>query len=368
MSNYIVEIEVNADDFFVHPSSIIDIISDRQTKSVEQKIFDLQEKSKESWLQHNEKAEKLTIKKGEFNEKYTGYIADLKKVSDDLNEAKNVEDKKEKIIDTLEKRHERVSNLAVKQIAAIEEVEWKLISNLNDTELKSEAIQEEIVFLKEKVGEQDFDLSKGAMTHCEKWLIDSKMGKRLSVSTIAMQKGNEVEDESIEVLHKFIYTDEFICEKNEETACDETKIGTCDLNLTKIIVDVKNLFTHEQLQNVLFKDEIPDKVYWWQVVGYCILYKKEMGEVAYILMNMPEKLLRKLAAQKLRYNYNEEEYCKFAELYTYDNIPQYLKIKRFSVEFTQEDIDRIDYKVGECRKYIAYLLQRLKRHKSNNCL
>lgn len=182
-------------------------------------------------------------------------------------------------------------------------------------------------------------LSQTTKTYLQQWVKEQLYGVRNEISSKYITKGNEMEDQSIEVyaLHKDI---PFIV-KNEQHFSNDFITGTPDLIFDDLIVDIKtswDCFTFP-----LFENDMPEKNYYWQLQSYMALTGKDKAELAYVLVNTPEHL---------QYNtLDASDYTRLDLKY---------RVKTFSVERNESDINSLYERVELCREYINDLLCQLK--------
>jgi hypothetical protein len=343
--------------FMLRASSVVEAMSKRRGKNGGVSEEERQFKS----------TKKIVDLKATKEEKYAqfAHLADAQKVEYDKLVAKYFSDARPTFMLPAE---------ITRRVKYLEET----IAKINRAQHRAiEKIDDEIQILEQKHmakknGDDDFDLSVGAKTHCKKWLNGVLYDRKIEISVRQTRKGNLCEQQGIDYLKEHIYKNVFVMDKNEETRNDGAKIGTCDLHIenfdgrgSAIIDDVKNAYTHEDMP--LHDDDLPKSRYWWQALTYCILWKTNYAAISYVLMNMPPEILTELVRQKYGYKYTEAQYEELKAIYTYDELPPFLRIKRFEFKFTDAEIEKysleIDEKVAEMRRYIHFLISKLDAHK-----
>lgn len=198
-------------------------------------------------------------------------------------------------------------------------------------------------------------LSVGAMTYCDNWIKTRLFNDRtIMINSPCIAKGNIMEDNSIDFIAQQLGYGFLI--KNDEEFEDEYKTGTPDIlpRGERIVIDVKNSWDWKTFP--LLEDELPNELYRWQVMGYMSLTGCTSAKVIYTLMDTPQYLIEK-AARSYCFNQGYDEldpdvYAEFERNMTYPDVPDRYKIKQFVVERNEEDIERIDHVVNDCRKYI----------------
>jgi hypothetical protein len=193
-------------------------------------------------------------------------------------------------------------------------------------------------------------LSQSCISYLEKWCNEWIYGRRIEFTSKMTDKGNLVEEDSI------IYASGHIAEMGLSSKNvvsfrgDEWIEGTPDVLTGEYVFDVKSSWTHDTFP--LYYSEIPTTDYDWQVKGYMYLTGRRKGRVLYVLMSMPEEMLRKEARWKLGQEFTEIEFNELAAQYQYDNLPPCLRLKEFEVDWDEEAIEAVKRRILECRKYI----------------
>lgn len=192
-------------------------------------------------------------------------------------------------------------------------------------------------------------LGKTGETYCKDWLKSQIYKRDRIISSKYMQKGNEVEDESID----------FVCEqlglgfimKNEKFFENDFLQGTPDIVLPELIIDVKNSWDTHTFP--LLDGVLPNDSYYWQAQVYMELLGIKNYKVVYCLTNTPKHLIEKEAFWYCKNNgYDELDldiYKNFEHRMTYDDVPNHLKIKVYDIKHNQQDVDKIIKRVKECR-------------------
>jgi hypothetical protein len=175
-------------------------------------------------------------------------------------------------------------------------------------------------------------IGKTAITNLHNYLKSDIYGKEKSFYSKETQKGILLENDAIEEVIKF-YNLPFVL-KNELRFQNDFITGTPDLILEDKIIDIKcpwDCFTFP-----LFDTELPNTDYYWQMQGYMELTGKDVAEVIYVLLTTPPEL-----------NYGVED--------SYEHVPIEQRIKKFTIERNDADIERINQRVIECRQIISQL-------------
>ena len=194
------------------------------------------------------------------------------------------------------------------------------------------------------------ELSATAKSHCQNWLREQLYGRRKEISSKYCEKGNAVEDASIEFLNSILLTDYV---KNEEYRENDYLTGTCDIEGDNHIRDMKNSWDCYTFP--LFDSDIKDAGYKWQLQGYMELYDKEEAFLDYTLMDAP---LHMIIAEAKRKAYKEgldydEIFPAMHKLMTFgEEIDNSLRHKSFYVGRDKMAMHEVKTRVLLCRDYI----------------
>jgi len=202
--------------------------------------------------------------------------------------------------------------------------------------------------------ENEPNLSKTCITYLRKWADEKIYKRRVEFTSKQTDKGNLVEDVSID--YASIHLEWGLVSKNLERFHNEWAHGEPDLVLENEVPDIKSSYTHETFP--LYSPELENKDYEWQDLVYQWLTGIKKGSIVFVLTSMPDEMIRKEArfSKQLSEGYTEQEYEEFAEQFRYDDLPPYLRIKQYDVEYSEEKIEAIKTRVNECRKYIETVL------------
>lgn len=196
--------------------------------------------------------------------------------------------------------------------------------------------------------------TKGMMTYCQTWLKEQLYGRRKQIKSKYLDKGNEVEDDSILFLNSQLLTDYV---KNEEYFSNDFMTGTPDID-ADIIIDMKNSYDYSTFP--LFADEIDNMDYYYQLQGYMELCDKDDAMLVYCLMDLPDHLIEG-EARSMAYKKGghwEDYYSECHKFHTYSDIDPALKIKKFEVNRDRSVIEEIEERVAMCQEYINQLTEK----------
>ena len=202
--------------------------------------------------------------------------------------------------------------------------------------------------------ENEPNLSKTCITYLRKWADEKIYKRKVEFTSKQTDKGNLVEDVSID--YASIHLEWGLVSKNLERFHNEWAHGEPDLVLENEVPDIKSSYTHETFP--LYSPELENKDYEWQDLVYQWLTGIQKGSIVFVLTSMPDEMIRKEArfSKQLPEGYTEQEYEEFAAQFRYDDLPPYLRIKQYDVEYSEEKIEAIKTRVNECRKYIETVL------------
>ena len=198
-------------------------------------------------------------------------------------------------------------------------------------------------------------LSKTSKDYCETWVKEQIYGRTKEFTSKYTDKGNIVEDNSLDFIAEQLGYGMLI--KNEKHLENHVMMGTPDVILKDLVIDVKNSW--DNFTFPLFETEITNKNYYWQAQCYMSLTGKQKFKLIYVLSDTPSHLIEREAYWWCKNNgYDELDldiHKQFIRNMSYNDIPDNLKIKVFDIERNQIDIDKIEKRVIECRNYINKL-------------
>lgn len=175
-------------------------------------------------------------------------------------------------------------------------------------------------------------LSATTKSYVQEWIKEQVYGRRKDISSKYLDKGNQLEDESIEFLTA--NSDYGFLVKNEEYFENDFLTGTPDIITNDEIIDMKNSW--DCFTFPLFFNAIPNKDYMYQLQGYMALTGRKKAKLVYTLMTTPKDI-----------NFGKED--------NYDEIDAKYRIKTFVVERDEEIIQAIQDRVKQINQYINQL-------------
>jgi hypothetical protein len=195
-------------------------------------------------------------------------------------------------------------------------------------------------------------LSQTAITFIETWYKEKLYGRRKEFTSKTTDKGNIVEDESIEYAAKLLNWAAFKAVKNTERFENDFFKGIPDIWQ----VDMKN--SYDCFSFPYFKSDTISKENFAQMQVYMDLTGLDFWQVVYTLMDMPEDMVKDEAWKDWKYKYKEK--LEFTEVYeitkakhTYSHLPDSLRIRVFDVHRDQDFIDKLKMRVGYANEYIG---------------
>lgn len=214
---------------------------------------------------------------------------------------------------------------------------------------KQEEILESLI-----VKKNNLILPESAKTYCKTWMKEKTYNRKSQFTSKYTDKGDIMEDNSIDFVAEYLGYGMLI--KNEEHFENDIMTGTPDVILKDHLIDVKNSW--DCFTFPLYETEV-ESAYYWQAQVYMELTGVDKYKLIYTLMDTPLHLIEREAYFWGKNNgyeeLDEDIYNSFVKKMTYPDIEDKYKIKVFDIERNQEDIDKIDRRVQECRKYIDSL-------------
>lgn len=203
------------------------------------------------------------------------------------------------------------------------------------------------------------ELPKGAKTYCKDWLKGQLYNRRKEIHSKYLNKGHDVEDESIEYIAQQLGYGMLF--KNSKQFSNDFMQGEPDVLMSDTIIDAKNSWDFTTFP--LFETEIPNMDYYWQGQIYMELTGKRKYRIVYTLIDTPEYLIEREFSSYCWANNIEQDqdiYDEFVARMTYPDIPDHLKIKCFDFEYNEQDVKDIYTRVEMCRDYIVELSKNIK--------
>lgn len=189
-------------------------------------------------------------------------------------------------------------------------------------------------------------LSVGAKTFITKQAIEFVYGFDEKISSKYMDKGIQVEDQSIELLNSVLFTS---YQKNTERKENDWITGECDIFTGDSIIDIKSSWSLTTFP--VLSEQGEDKDYEWQLRAYMMLWDVDSASIAYCLVSTPEELIK----------YED------ATLHQVDHIAPELRVTRVFYKRDKELEDKIKVKVEAARDYYQQIINQIaKEHSGEN--
>ena len=218
-----------------------------------------------------------------------------------------------------------------------------LLSKIKLTDKQAEK-RDELIYKRDK----DVELPEGAKTYIEELINQEVYKYKVPFSSKETEKGITVEDESIEVYNRLMFTNYKKLNESDKyySLEDEYSTGHPDLvqEDEQLVIDIKSSFTKKTFPK--FPEDGKNSTYDWQVKDYLRKLGWTKGKIVYVLSNTPESLLNEWDEESLHYM---------------DDIDDRLRVTVIDVELTDAD-----KKFMENRFRAAYKYANEYRNKLNN--
>ena len=185
----------------------------------------------------------------------------------------------------------------------------------------------------------DKSLSAGAKTAVEKLAKQFIYGYDEVVTGKYMDKGIQVEDQSIELINSVFFTN---YKKNTERKENDWITGECDIYVpNQKIIDVKSSWSLATFPATAKAGE--DKTYEWQGRAYMWLWDVDEFEINYALVNTPDELI----------GYEDEK------LHYVDHIAEELRVTRVTYKRDKALEEKIKTKVEAAHIYMQQMVKQI---------
>ena len=181
-------------------------------------------------------------------------------------------------------------------------------------------------------------LSVGAKTYIVQQAKEFVYGFHKEISGKPLEKGNRVEDASIELYNSVMFTN---YKKNTERKSNDWLSGECDIDTGDKIIDIKSSWSLDTFP-CLSEDGI-NKDYEWQGRAYMMLWNRDHFENAYCMVNTPDELI----------GYEQES------IHFVDDITESLRVTITAYERDKLLEEKICERIKECQKYFDLVVDRI---------
>lgn len=200
-------------------------------------------------------------------------------------------------------------------------------------------------------------LSQTAKSYIHELVLEEKYGIRKEFSSRYTDKGNAVEDESINLVNEVLVVS-FIY-KNDEFFENDWVKGTPDVNTDEVLLDVKSSWDATTFP--FFETEIPNKDYFYQLQGYMWLTGKQQSMLCYCLVDTPIDMVEdEVRRAHWKLHKLEEDLDLRDEIqrkHQFSSIPKNRRVKVFYVQKDEAVIEQIKLKIELCREYYNALMK-----------
>ena len=198
-------------------------------------------------------------------------------------------------------------------------------------------------------------LSKTAKSYIEKLFKENEFGYYENISSRYLDKGIQMEDIAIQMTSEVLNW-EFVS-KNSERFNNDFITGEPDILTDNLLADIKCSWDMGTFP--IFENEIPNKMYYWQLQSYMWLCGHEVSELVYTLVNTPFQIVEdevRRAHWKLNLIDEDLDVREAVQAsHNFDHLPDTLRVKRFIVKRDNEALEKIKQRVEVAREYYESL-------------
>lgn len=177
-------------------------------------------------------------------------------------------------------------------------------------------------------------LSQGAKTLLENKAKQLIYGFDMFRGNKYTEKGNLVENDSIELYNRLFFTN---YRKHEGRVVKGYLTGECDIDTGDIIIDIKSSWNLSTFP--VTEKEAVNAQYFAQLQAYMYLYERDHSKLAYCLVNTPDHLIGRDAP--------EDHY--------FDGIPDNMRVTVVDIPRNDEYIERMLDKVEKSAVYFTQI-------------
>ena len=202
-------------------------------------------------------------------------------------------------------------------------------------------------------------LSQTAKTYIEELVKEDVFGFKKEFSSRYTDKGTQQEDIAIELASRVLNLPFAL--KNTEYFENEFIKGTPDLILEDEIIDIKCPWSGNTFP--WFETELPNKDYFWQMIGYMWLTGRSKARVVYCLVDTPEDIIcneiRRTSWNNLEIEVSDEVEQAVRFQHEFDRISENKRVRAFQVELNEANIEQVKEKLLHAREYYNELISKL---------
>ena len=167
-----------------------------------------------------------------------------------------------------------------------------------------------------------------------------------------------MEDAAIDLVADRYELDPFSAVKNEEHFSNDYLTGTPDLILEDSVRDIKCSWGVDTFP--LLDEDIPNKDYYWQLMGYMALTGKRKAFLDYCLVDTPEHLIQR-ELDSMAYRVGELSLDAKREVrlnMTFGHVPIEHRVKTFEIEWSEDAWEQIQIRITECNEFYHKLINK----------
>ncbi|QDP57237.1 MAG: hypothetical protein Unbinned221contig1000_25 [Prokaryotic dsDNA virus sp.] len=206
------------------------------------------------------------------------------------------------------------------------------------------------------------NLSVGAKSYIQGLAKEHILGRKIDFTSKYTNKGNECEQEGIDLLSE-VRDDLPFLVKNEEYFENDLFTGTPDILTEDYVIDIKCSFNMDTFP--MFKDSIPNKDYIYQLQTYMHLADRSKAMLVYCLVDTPEYIIKREVRDALKdVDENDSDCLMFTEIgvrnkHTFTEDSMKYRVKIFEIERSQETIIEMESKAMACQEYFNQLISEI---------
>lgn len=241
-------------------------------------------------------------------------------------------------------------------------MEWSSGVNKNGNKVKwTDAKDAE--YKKLKIIKDNPQLGETAKSMLKEWVISQLTGKKKDITSKYFEHGVFAEGAVLERASKHFGS---TFTKNKEQFENDYFTGEPDAFNDELVIDVKSPYSGFTFP--YFEQDAPDG-YYGQLQVYMDLTGLEKASLVFGLENHSEdeidRLASKIAWKKGKEEPDMEDWNEAEENLTYDNIPEWMRIRTYDFEYSEEYIKKSKKLVILAREYInTELVPQLEKLKS----
>lgn len=197
---------------------------------------------------------------------------------------------------------------------------------------------------------KDDPLSETTKSYLKELYIKEVFGREKSdmLANKFTQKGIMCETDSLEMVERVTGQKYF---KNIKKVCNDYICGTPDV-IDEQIIDIKTSWDLFTFANIT--EEKAKKDYYYQLLGYMHLTGRSKASLIYCLVNTPKHLMDQ-ELYRLQFSLAEGENLKYKNNYIFDDIPESMRVKIYSIDYVEEDMKLLQMRINDCRNYLLQL-------------